>query len=136
MEMVYESTSGILSVKWSDGLSVESDQFFQTVVSLFATIQEKQVANLLVESGVPAGGVLTEGIINYLIQRIPGIPLQKIAILESPDYLWDNNLYQVIKMLITSYQLPIRVKLVKSSEIARDWFSSSLLAETPKPKAI
>lgn len=124
MELVYEVTGNILSVKWSDELSVESAQFFQTIVSLFAAIQEKKVTNLIIDSGIPAGGVLTEEVIHYFIQHIPGTPLKNIAVLESPDYLWDYNLYQVIKLLITSYHLPIAVKLVKSTAAARNWFST------------
>ena len=131
--MVYEATPNILSVRWSDDLSVESARFLQTIVSLFATIREKQVANLIVESGIPAGGVLTEDIINYFIQNIPGTPLKRIAILESSDYLWDSNLYQVIKMLITSYNLPIGVELLKNKPDARKWFSSIPETEKSKP---
>jgi hypothetical protein len=134
MTLVYEADANILSVKWSDELSVESARFFQTIVSLFATIQEKKVANIIIDSGIPAGGVLTEEVINYFIQNIPGTPLRNIAILESPDYLWDDNLYQVMKLLITSYQLPIAVKLVKSRAEALELFFPSLINK--KPKAI
>ncbi|MHC2990851.1 hypothetical protein OB13_04360 [Pontibacter sp. HJ8] len=134
MEFVYESTPNILSVKWSDELSVESSRFFQTIVSLFAIIQEKNVANLIIDSGIPAGGVLTEEVIHYFIQHIPGTPLKNIAILESPDYLWDNNLYQVIKLLIASHRLPVAVDLVKDKAAAREFFSPSLFIEKPKPK--
>jgi hypothetical protein len=132
MELVYEAAPNILSVSWSDDLSVESDRFFQTIVALFAAIQDKQVANLIIASGVPAGGVLTEDIINYFIQNIPGTPLKNIAILESPDYLWDSNLYQVIKLLITSYNLPIDIELVKSKAAARRWFSPSPITTKSK----
>jgi hypothetical protein len=132
MELVYEAAPNILSVSWSDDLSVESDRFFQTIVALFAAIQDKQVANLIIASGVPAGGVLTEDIINYFIHNIPGTPLKNIAILESPDYLWDSNLYQVIKLLITSYNLPIAIELLKSKSAARKWFSPSPITTKSK----
>lgn len=134
IELVYESTPNILSVKWADELSVESARFLQTIVSLFAFIQEKKVTNLIVDSSIPAGGVLTEEVIQYFIRHIPDTPLKNIAILESPDYLWDNNLYQVIKLLITNYRLPVAVELVKSKAAAREFFSASLCKEKPKPK--
>ncbi|WP_018476584.1 hypothetical protein [Pontibacter roseus] len=126
MELAYEAIPNVLSVKWSDELSVESDQFFQTVVTLFATIQENKVANLIIDSGIPAGGVLTEEVIHYFIQHIPHTTLKNIAILESPDYLWDNNLYQVIKLLINSYDLPIGIRLVKSVAAAKSWFPAAI----------
>lgn len=129
MEMVYEAMPNILSVKWSDELSVESDLFFQTIVTLFASIHENQVANLIVASGRPSGGVLTEEIINYFIHNIPDTPLKSIAILESPDYLWDSNLYQVIKLLIASYNLSIEVEIVKNEFAARKWFHQTIEAE-------
>jgi hypothetical protein len=123
MELAYDDIRNILSVKWSDELSVESAQFFETIITLFATIRQKQVINLIVDSGIPAGGLLTEEIIEYFIQQIPSTPLRNIAILESPDYLWDNNLYQVIALLVATYKLPITVKLVKNRSGALQWFS-------------
>lgn len=133
MELNYEAPDNILSVKWPDELSVESVYFFQTIVTLFDAIQEQKVTYLIVDSGNPAGGVLTEEVINYFINHIPHTPLLKIALLESPDYLWDNNLYQVIKLLITTHHLPIQIKLVKSRLAARDWFSP-LSLEKPQEK--
>ncbi|RIJ37448.1 hypothetical protein [Pontibacter oryzae] len=121
MELAFDNTLNLLSAKWSDDLSVESLEFFQTVVSLFDTVQKKQVPNLLIDSGIPAGGVLSEELIDYFIHNIPNTPLKKIALLESPDYLWDNNLYQVILLLVTTYQLPIEVKLLKSPGAVREW---------------
>lgn len=123
MELEFEGIRNAVSVKWSDDLSVESPQFLQTIVFLYATIKEKQAVNLLIDSGLPAGGVLTEEVIQYFIRHIPDTPLKRIAILESPDYLWDNNLYQVISLLITTYQLPILVKMVKSRAVGLEWFS-------------
>jgi hypothetical protein len=124
MVMVHEEGAGMLSVKWSDELSVESIQFQESIVSLFSTIVEKNIINLIVDSGNPAGGVLTEEVISHFIQHIPNTPLRNIAILESTDYLWDNNLLQVIKLLITNYNLPIAVELVKGSKAASKWFAS------------
>jgi hypothetical protein len=136
MELAYEDSQNILSVKWSDDLSVESPCFFQTIVSLFAFIQEKKVRSLMIDSGIPAGGVLTEEIIDYFIQHIPATPLKNIAILESPDYLWDNNLYQVINLLITTYRLSIALKLVKSRDAGQKWLSRPLQANPPKKKVV
>lgn len=130
MELAYDDVRNILSVKWSDELSVESTQFFDTIITLFATIKDKQVANLMVDSGIPAGGLLTGEIIEYFIQQIPNTPLKNIAILESPDFLWDNNLYQVILLLVTTYELPIAVKMVKNCSVALEWFPQSLFIET------
>jgi hypothetical protein len=126
MELVYDAAPSTLSVKWTDDLSVESIQFFRSIVALFSTIHEKQVANLIVASGIPAGGGLTEDIINHFIQNIPGTPLKRIAILESPDYLWDSNLYQVIKLLITNYKLPIAIEVLGSESAAKKWFNQQL----------
>ncbi len=136
MELSYEASPNILSVKWSDELSVESDQFLQTLVTLFAAIQEKKVTNLIIDSGVPAGGVLTENIMNYFIEQIHHTTLQNIAILESPDYLWDNNLYQVIALLISTYHLPIAVRLVKSHAAGHEWLTKLEVKKTAKAKAV
>jgi hypothetical protein len=136
MELAYDDAQSILSVKWPDELSVGSAAFFQTVIALFATIREKQVANLMIDSGIPAGGILTEEIIDFFIRNIPNTPLKNIAILESPDYLWDNNLYQVITLLVTTFQLPIAVTLVKSRASGLEWFLRPLLVESPKGKEI
>ncbi|MCC9136538.1 hypothetical protein ACFSKU_07005 [Pontibacter silvestris] len=135
MELAYIGAQSTLSVKWSDDLSVESSLFFQTIVSLFATIQERKVRNLVIDSGIPSGGVLTEEVIHYFVQHIPNTPLQNIAILESPDYLWDNNLYQVISLLITSYNLPVSVKLMKSLAASQEWFSQPLQGKSLVAKA-
>lgn len=124
MAMVYDENTGILSVKWSDELSVESSQFQETMISLFSTIVQKNVINLIVDSGTPSGGVLTEDVISHFVQHIPHTPLQHIAILESTDYLWDYNLLQVIKLLVANYDLPIAVELVKGSAAASKWFAS------------
>lgn len=129
MDMVYEAVPNILSVRWSDELSVESARFFQTIVTLFTAIHEKQVANLMVASGKPAGGVLTEDIIHHIVRNIPDTPLQRIAILESSDYLWDANLYQVIKLLIVNHHLPIAIEVVKDEAAARKWFHQPVNAE-------
>ncbi|WP_188500586.1 hypothetical protein [Pontibacter amylolyticus] len=123
MEIVYEAVPNVLSVKWSDELSVESDQFYESIVTLFVAIREKQVANLIVASGKPSGGVLTEDIIHHIVRNIPDTPLKRIALLESPDYLWDANLYQVIKLLIVNHQLPIAIEVVKDEFAARKWFN-------------
>ena len=136
MELAYEPAHNIVTVRWSDDLSVESARFFQTIVTLFSTIQEREVTNLMIDSGIPAGGVLTEEIIDYFIQHIHTTPLRHIAILESPDYLWDNNLYQVINMLVTTYQLPIALKLVKNHAAGQEWLSRPLPATFPKKKAV
>ncbi|WP_347157398.1 hypothetical protein [Pontibacter chitinilyticus] len=128
MEVTYEVAQNVFTVKWSDALSVESPLFYQTIISLFAIIQERKVRNLIIDSGIPAGGVLTEEVINYFIQHIPYTTLRNIALLESPDFLWDNNLYQVLSLLITSYHLPIAIEMVKSPEAGREWFAQAALA--------
>ncbi|SIT90126.1 hypothetical protein [Pontibacter indicus] len=120
----FQESSSTLSVRWSDELSVESNQFQETIVALFSEIVEKNVRNLIVSSGTPAGGILTEEVISHFIQHIPDTPLRNIAILESADYLWDYNLLQVIKLLISNYKLPIAVELMKGSAAANKWFAS------------
>lgn len=136
MELAFDDTLNLLSAKWSDELSVESFDFFQTIVSLFATVQEKQVPNLFIDSGIPAGGVLTEELIDYFIHNIPNTPLRKIAILESPDYLWDNNLYQVILLLVSTYHLPIEVKLLKTPGAVREWLRKPLMTKSFKARRV
>ena len=136
MELAYDEARSIVSVKWPDELSVGSAAFFQTIVSLFATIREKQVANLMIDSGNPAGGLLSEEIIEFFTRNIADTPLKNIAIVESPDYLWDNNLYQVITLLVTTYRLPIAVKLVKSHAAGLEWFPQPLIGKSPNRKAL
>ncbi len=83
----------------------------------------------MIYSGIPAGGVLTEKLIDLIIQSTSNTPLQNIAILESSDYLWDYNLYQVIKLLVAKYKLPITVKLVKSRAEGLQWFKQLAFVE-------
>lgn len=129
MELAHDDVYNILCAKWSDELGVESPEFFQTITSLFVAIQEKQITDLMIDSGIPAGGVLTEKLIDLFIQNTSNTPLQNIAILESSDYLWDYNLYQVIKLLVAKYELPITVKLVKSRAEGLQWFKQLAFAE-------
>ncbi|WP_266203415.1 hypothetical protein [Pontibacter kalidii] len=125
MELAYDEAKGILHVSWSDDLSVESARFLQTVVYLFTTIQEQKVSHLIIDSGLPAGGVLTEEVIQCFIHHIPHTTLRKIALLDSPDYLWDYNLLQVISLLVANYKLPIEVKLVSSHAAGLRWFAET-----------
>lgn len=134
IEIEHEASHNIMSVKWANELSVESSAFFQTIITLFTLIKDKKATHLIVDSGLPAGGALTEEVIHYIIHHIPNIPLKKIAILESPDFHWDNNLYQLIKLLITNYQLPIIVNIVKNRAAARDFFLPSFWLKTQKKK--
>ncbi|WP_242921290.1 hypothetical protein [Pontibacter liquoris] len=132
MELAYDEPRNILSAKWSDALSVESSGFLQTIHSLFTFIQENEVTNLIIDSGIPAGGVLTEELIEFFTRQVPNTSLKYIALLESPDYLWDNNLYQVLSLLITTYRLPIAVKLLKSRTAAQEWLASHSCAQSAK----
>lgn len=133
IKLKYQPTLNILAVKWPDELRVESPEFLETIITLFAIIHDRKVAHLIIDSGIPAGGVLTEQVINYMIQNIPNIPLKKIALLESTDYHWDNNLYQLLTLIISTHQLPVAVELVKSRAAARQWFSPLLQVKTVFP---
>jgi hypothetical protein len=136
MTLSYDSAQSLISVKWSNELSVESPEFLQTIIALFDTINREQVTNLIVDSGIPAGGTLTEDIIAFFIHNIPNTTLKHIILLESPDYLWDDNLYQVIKLLVDTYKLPIKVELLKNQTAALKWLLQPLAIETTGQKEV
>lgn len=127
MQLTFNAADNILAVKWRDELSVESALFSETIVALFNTIKEKQISKLIIDSGKPAGGVLTDGVINYFIQNIPGTTIRYVALLESTDYLWDQNLLQVLNLLIDTHQIPVSVNLVQNKANAEEWLSEVCL---------
>lgn len=118
----FEISEDVLLASWPSYVKSESPEFFDSVLDLFRLIREKDIKHLLVDSGTPAGGGLTEEVIHYIEAEVfQCCPLQKVALLESVDFLWDNNMVQLINYLITAMNLDVQFRMFHSKEIAVNW---------------
>jgi hypothetical protein len=106
---------------WSDDLSSESEAFFNSINYLFKVAADNKVKKVFIDCGVPAGGTLTEGVINFVEASITGLELEKIAVLESIDYHWDNNLMQLLQYLKQALNLSFQAKLFTLKKQALEW---------------
>ncbi|MFC6999945.1 hypothetical protein [Rufibacter roseus] len=110
-----------LIASWPTLESVNSPEFFRSFVSLFVTIRERHISELILDSGQPQGGTVSEPIINFGLKVAPFTALKRVALLESTDFHWDNNLLQILCYLSTSMDFPLEVKLFPSRSLALEW---------------
>ncbi|QHL87350.1 hypothetical protein GU926_07845 [Nibribacter ruber] len=91
---------------------------------LFITIREKNIEDVILDSGQPKGGTVSESVMNFGIKIAPHTALKRIALLESPDFHWDNNLLQIFAYLQTTFSLPLESRLFPSKSDALAWLSA------------
>ena len=121
MQVEVEGDSLIAS--WPNLKSVNSPEFFKSFVSLFVTIREKEISKVIIDSGQPNGGFLTDTIINFGLKVVPYTSLKRIALLESTDFYWDNSLLQIFKYLNSAMDIAIEAKILPNKRAALDWLN-------------
>jgi len=119
----YQLKSDIILASWAYELSVESMEFLNSVKELFQFAKELNLKKILIDSGTPAGGVLTEDVMLLIQESIVNVAAEKIALLETSDFHWDNNLLQFFKYLKNFLQLSYEVRLFSNKQKALDWLS-------------
>jgi hypothetical protein len=114
----------LLLASWPDYVEAESAGFYDSILLLFRLIKENKIKKLLLDSGTPDGGILTEEVIAFVEQEVClDCPLQKVALLESSDYHWDNNMVQFINYLILSRGLEVQFQMFLTREAAIKWLT-------------
>ena len=119
----FEIRNRVLLASWSDDLSSESEQFRDSIAQLFHLAALEKIEHVFLDSGTPRGGTLTEAVINQVQNSIGKIAVKKIALLESVDFHWDNNLIQFFKYLKTSQNLTFEFKTFYTKSLALEWLS-------------
>jgi hypothetical protein len=118
---LFNLTGDVLVTRWDDNLSVLTPEFLESVKKLVGLLTEKSIPKLLIDSGIPEGGVLTEEVITYLIENAAQTQVRYIAILESVDFHWDNNMGQLFNYLQSIVPFSFEVRFFRNSTEALDW---------------
>lgn len=114
----------MLLASWPHHVRSESPEFLRSLQVLFGLIREKEMTRLLVDSGTPDGGTLTEEVIACMKQEVCRFcPLKKVALLESVDYHWDNNIMQVFNYLKLTLGLEVQIRMFSSRDMALNWLN-------------
>ena len=119
----FEICKGRLQASWSDDLGTESAEFFASVQHLLTIIIEQQITHLLLDSGKPAGGILTEEVTGYILKNTPFTKLEKVALLESHDFLWDNNIIQLARFLQQTTLVNFEFRVFPAKTNALEWLA-------------
>jgi hypothetical protein len=118
----FEVKNDLILASWSFDVRSESAEFYDSVLVLFRLIKEKNIKRLFLDSGTPDGGTLTEEVIAFVEQEVfLFCPLQRVALLESIDFHWDNNIAQFINYLKVTQNLEVQFQMFTSNEAAIDW---------------
>lgn len=117
----FEVDGNLVLASWSDELPAESEEFLETVKCLLELIISQNKTRLFLDSGTPAGGSLTEEVVGTVLKMAPSLKLEKIALLESRDFLWDNNLQQVAAFIKETYSLPYEFRIFNARDKAFHW---------------
>jgi hypothetical protein len=116
----------LLVASWPSYVGSESAEFYDSILLLFRLIREKNIKKLLLDSGTPTGGTLTEEVITFIEQEVfHCCPMQKVALMESVDYHWDNNMVQVINYLKMTLELNLEFRMFLSREAAINWLTEA-----------
>lgn len=120
----FEISNGLLAARWPHHVRSTSPEFLQSVKVLFKLVREKNLSRLFLDSGTPDGGTLTEELIACMKQEVSlDCPLKKLALLESVDYHWDNNIMQVFNYLKMTLGLEVEIQMFSSSDMAINWLN-------------
>jgi hypothetical protein len=122
----FEIKHDLLLASWPSSVQSGSAEFYDSVLVLFRLIREKKIKKLFLDSGTPAGGILTEEVIAFVEQEVfHSCPLQKVALLESIDYHWDNNMVQFINYIKSTLALDVQFQVFLSKEAAINWLTEA-----------
>ena len=122
--MQMEIEGNTLVASWPCLKSVNSSEFFRSFVSLFVTIRQNAIAGVILDSGQPQGGTVSDSLINFGLKIVPYTALRRIALLESTDFHWDNNLLQIFAYCATFKSSPLQAQLFPSRSEALEWLNS------------
>lgn len=118
----YEIGNGLLAASWPHHVRSTSPEFLESVKILFNLVGEHKLSRLLLDSGTPDGGTLTEELIACMKQELSqDCSLKKVALLESVDYHWDNNIMQVFSYLKMTLGLDVQIRMFSSRDMAMNW---------------
>lgn len=120
----YEVRGDVILASWKDELSAESQAFLDSVKHLIRFGHERSIKKILIDSGTPAGGVLTEEVMLLMQNSFGEVAIEKMALLESSDFHWDNNLYQFLQYLKVMLQLSYQVRLFNNKTAALEWLGA------------
>ncbi|HSI89683.1 MAG TPA: hypothetical protein VK927_01140 [Adhaeribacter sp.] len=120
----FQIKNHVLFAGWSNSVSVESPQFMESIKHLFYVAAEYNITRILIDSGTPSGGALTEDLVNLVQKYLPTVQPERIALLESPDFHWDNNLFQVLKYLKTALNMSFEIRSFSTRSLAQEWLYS------------
>ena len=120
----FEIDNGLLQASWSEDLRSESAEFYASVQCLLEIIIDRKVTRLLLDSGKPEGGILTEEVTGYILKHTPFTKLEKVALLESHDFHWDNNIIQLARYLQQTIMVPFEFKLFATNSDAVAWLNA------------
>ena len=111
---------------WPAPVQSGSLKSYDSLLALLRFIKEKEIKKLFLDSGNPGGETLTEEAIAFVEQQVFRFcPLKKVALLESTDYHWDNNIGQLINYLILSLELDVQFRMFVYKEEAIAWLKEA-----------
>ncbi|MFC5272294.1 hypothetical protein [Adhaeribacter terreus] len=120
----YKVRGEVILASWHNDLRAESVEFFDSIKHLIQFATEHNLKKIFIDSGKPAGGILTEDVMLLVQKSIVKIEVDKIALLESSDFHWDNNLFQFLQYLKSYLQLYFEVRLFNSKDAALQWLGA------------
>lgn len=89
-------------------------------------IKEKEIKKVFLDSCNPEEGTFTVEAIAFIEQQLfPCCPLEKVALLESTDFHWDNNILQLINYLIMTLELDVQFRMFTYKEEAIAWLKEA-----------
>lgn len=103
-----------------------TSEFSDSLLKLLRLIKEKEIRKLFLGTCNPNEGILTEEVIVFLEQQLfHRCPLQKVALLESTDFHWDNNIVQLINYLVLTFELDLQFRMFAYEEEAVAWLQDA-----------
>jgi hypothetical protein len=119
----FEVRNKVLLASWHNSLNLESELFRDSVSKLFSLAATENIEHFFIDSGTPRGEPLPVEVISDVQNAIGKLGVRKIALLESVNFHWDNNLIQFLKYLKTSQNLTFEFKTFYARSLALEWLS-------------
>ncbi|WP_026463673.1 hypothetical protein [Adhaeribacter aquaticus] len=91
------------------------------IIPLLEALGNKEIELLLLDLQIPLQDGIPEEVLIHTSEILPQSNLRKIAIIESTDYYWDQNILQTILLLKANFNLPLKAQLFETRETALDW---------------
>ena len=120
----FEQNNGCLLANWNGGIRMDSEEFTQSLTALLPLLVEKEITCLLLSADIPLEGALNLESLDLLEKFSPDMKLQKIALLESQNFLWDNNVLQTFALIKELAGLPTLIEAHPTKQNALAWFKA------------